>query len=179
MLKDLIDNLPNDDACLTLVDTFDKLLKKYARLLNYEDAYEELRLFFLELIFHIKEKGICTDNDGYIVSYISKSVKNQYIALSKKQKLGAVSTFSDLSEEQFIYVEQLIATKDRTDISEYFPHKVPLTAREILILRQIFEDEFSVDEVAQKLGVSRQAINQAKRRALTKIRNGFKDKKAD
>lgn len=54
MLKDLIEKLPNTDACLELIETFDKLLRKYARLLRFEDAYEELRLFFIELILQLQ-----------------------------------------------------------------------------------------------------------------------------
>ena len=40
MITALIDRLPDDDAALQLLEMFDKLLKKYARLLGTEDAYE-------------------------------------------------------------------------------------------------------------------------------------------
>lgn len=175
MLKDLIDSLPNDDAYMKLIDMFDKLLKKYAKLLSFDDAYEELRLFFIELVLQIKNRGIHTSNDGYIVSYISKSVRNQYIALSKKQRITKENMFSEISEEQLFYVEELAATTDSEDISDYFPQNTPLTSREKTILRKIFVEEYSVEEVAQILGISRQAVNQAKRRALTKIRNSITD----
>ena len=121
MIKSLIDRLPDDDAALQLLEMFDKLLKKYARLLGTEDAYEELRLFFFELLDKLKSKELCSDSDGYAVNYISKSVKNQYIALSKARNSRREDTFSDMSEEQMIYVEQIAATDDRVDISLYFP----------------------------------------------------------
>ena len=117
MLKDLIEKLPNTDACLELIETFDKLLRKYARLLRFEDAYEELRLFFIELILQLKNKEICDDNDGYIVSYISKAVRNQYIALSKRRRMKTEIVLSDISEEQLIYVELQVATQNRSNIS--------------------------------------------------------------
>ena len=106
MIWFLVDQLPDESAALQLLELFDKLLKKYANLLGTEDAYEDLRLFFLDLLAQLKEKGIRNDNDGYIVSYISKSVKHQYIAMSKAQDIRKEDLFSDISEEQMYFIEQ-------------------------------------------------------------------------
>ncbi len=176
MIKPLIDQFPDESASLKLLEMFDKLLKKYARLLGSEDAYEELRLFFLELLGKIKGKNICSANDGYIVSYISKSIKNQYIALSKSQNFRHEDTFSDVSEKQMNYIEQIAATDDNIDISEFFPINNKLSDREEAILQWFFVEEYSVVEIAQKLHVSRQAVNQAKNRALSKIRLAYLEK---
>lgn len=172
MIKSLIDQLPDEEASLLLLEKFDRLLRKYARLLNTENGYEELRLFFFELLEDLQKKTICTDNDGYIVNYISKAVKNHYIALSKKHRVYNENTFSELSEEQQTYIEQLAATEDRTDISVYFSTNV-LSERERMILRMLFDEVRSVDEIAKILKVSRQAVNQSKVRALKKIRAEF------
>lgn len=172
MIKSLIDKLPDEEVSLLLLEKFDRLLRKYARLLNTEDGYEELRLFFLELLENLHKKEICTYNDGYVVNYISKAVKNHYIALSKKRRVYAESTFSELSEDQQTYIEQLAATEDQTDISAYFSENA-LSERERLIIRMLFEEVRSVDEIAKILKVSRQAVNQAKVRALKKIRAEF------
>jgi len=173
MITSLIDKLPDDDAALRLLEMFDKLLKKYARLLGTEDAYEELRLFFFELLDRLKRKKLCSNSDGYAVSYISKSVKNQYIALSKARNSRREDTFSDLSEEQMIYVEQTAATDDRVDISVYFPRDNNLSDREKTILQLFFVDDYSIEEIAKQLNISRQAVNQAKNRALNKIRKAL------
>ena len=177
MIKSLIDRLPDDDAALQLLEMFDKLLKKYARLLGTEDAYEELRLFFFELLDKLKSKELCSDSDGYAVNYISKSVKNQYIALSKARNSRREDTFSEMSEEQMVYVEQIAATDDRVDISSYFPSGNELSEREIIILQQFFVDDYSIEEIAQQLNISRQAVNQAKNRALNKIRKALNGRK--
>lgn len=173
MIKELINRLPDESATLQLLEMFDKLLKKYARLLGTEDAYEELRLFFFELLEKLKSKELCSESDGYAVNYISKSVKNQYIALSKAQNVRREDTFSDISEEQMVYVEQIAATDDRIDITSYFPSEDKLTEREKTILQGFFVYEFSIEEIAQKLNISRQAVNQAKNRALSKIRKAL------
>lgn len=41
MIWSLVDQLPDKSAALQLLGIFEKLLKKYARLLGTEDAYEE------------------------------------------------------------------------------------------------------------------------------------------
>lgn len=177
MIKALIDRLPDDDAALQLLEMFDRLLKKYARLLGTEDAYEELRLFFFELLNRLKLKNLCGNSDGYAVSYISKSVKNQYIALSRARNSRKEDTFSDMSEEQMVYVEQIAATDGRVDISSYFPSENRLSVREKAILQLFFVDEYSIEEIAQQLSISRQAVNQAKNRALNKIRKALEERK--
>lgn len=173
MITALIDRLPDDDAALQLLEMFDKLLRKYARLLGTEDAYEELRLFFFELLEKLKRKRLCSDSDGYAVSYISKSVKNQYIALSKARNSRREDTLSDMSEKQMAFVEQIAATDDSVDISSFFPSENKLSERERIILQQFFVNEYSIEEISQQLNISRQAVNQAKNRALNKIRRAL------
>ncbi len=173
MIKSLVEKLPDEAAALQLLEMFEKLLKKYARQLGTEDAYEDLRLFFLELITKLKGKDICSDNDGYIVSYIAKSIKNQYIFMSKQRNTDNVDTFSDISEEQMIYIEQLAASDDQTDISIYFPSLNKLTEKEETILRLYFVNGYSIETISSQLKVSRQAVNQAKNRAISKIRDAY------
>lgn len=173
MIKSLVDKLPDEAAALQLLEMFDKLLKKYARLLGTEDAYEDFRLFFFELLNKLRGKNICSENDGYIVSYISKSIKNHYIALSKIRNSRREDTFSDISGEQMIYIEHIAATADNVDISVYFPIDNNLSEREKIILQLFFVDEYSVEEIANQLHISRQAVNQAKLRALKKIRKAY------
>lgn len=173
MIKSLVEKLPDEAAALQLLEMFEKLLKKYARQLGTEDAYEDLRLFFFELITKLKGKDICSDNDGYIISYIAKSIKNQYILMSKQRNAYKIDTFSDISEEQMIYIEQLTAADDKMDISIYFPIHNKLTEREENILKLFFVNEYSIEEIAKYLNISRQAVNQSKIRALNKIRNAY------
>lgn len=177
MIMDLIRKLPNDAAAMQLLEMFDKLLKKYARLLGTEDAYEELRLFFFELLNKLQQKGLKNSSDMYAISYIVKSVKNQYIALSKAQACRKENVFSEMSEEQMVYVEQIASTDDRVDISSYFPSENRLSEREKAILQLFFVDEYSIEEIAQQLSISRQAVNQAKNRALNKIRKALEERK--
>lgn len=173
MLSDIIKQIPDESATLELLKLFDNLLKKYARLLRYEDAYEDLQLFLIELLHTIKEKDIGSKSDGYIVKYIAVSIKNQYIAMSKRLKELKTTAFSDISDEQMVYVEQLAAKDNKNDISIYYPSNGKLSDREKLILELFFTKQYSIEEISYYLGISRQAVNQAKNRALNKIRSTY------
>lgn len=173
MIKSLVERLPDETAALQLLELFDKLLKKYARMLGTEDAYEDLRLFLFELLNKLKQKNIGSENDGYLVSYISKSIKNHYIALSKLRSYRREDTFSDISDEQMIYIEQIAAMTDNNSISEFYPIAQSLSEREKKIIQLFFVHGYSVEEIANQMHISRQAINQAKLRALEKIRKAY------
>ena len=71
----------SDQDKLAVIEQFMPLIKKYAYKLAYEDAKEDLILFFLELIPKIPNS---LENDRQITAYIAKSVYLHYIKLSKK-----------------------------------------------------------------------------------------------
>lgn len=174
MINEQIAELPNEESCLALLHAFDKLLRKYARLLNYEDAYEELRLFFFELIYDMKIRGVGGENDGAIVNYITTAIKNQYIFLSKKRRREECTSFSEMSEEQIAFIERATATYSCGQISDYFPSKDKLTKHETEILYLLLVYGYSVNEIAHIYKTSRQAVNKSKLRALNKIRKALK-----
>lgn len=169
MISHLILRLPEEDACVELLNRFDRLLKKYSRQLNYEDAYEDLRLFFIELVMKLKNSDLIQKGDGYLVNYISTAVKHHYIALSKnKRKLPIL--LSEVSEEQQHHIEYTTAQELETKLSEYFPYNETLSENERKILIMHFVQGYSISEIAAHFGISRQAVNQAKIAAINKIK---------
>lgn len=175
MIHELISKTPDEDAILSLLLAFDKLLKKYAKMLEYEDAYEDLRLFFIELIYYIKEKGIGRENDGSVVRYISTALKNKYIALSKKKKMEELLSLHNLSDDQIVVLEKISAAEDRTDISYYYPVRDCLTNREREVMHLLINCGYTVNEIAEKYRISRQAVNKTKLRALNKTRKALRE----
>lgn len=71
------------------------------------------------------------------------------------------------------FIEQIASSDNSDDISAFFPTNNKLSEREQVILRQFFAYGYSIGEIAQQLGISRQAVNQAKNRALGKIRKAY------
>lgn len=68
--------------------------------------------------------------------------------------------------------------EDKLQYSEDFEHEMfmdmlrsELTEREFICVRMIIIEGWTAEMVAKKLGVSKQAVNQCKLRALEKIKN--------
>lgn len=57
-------------AMLDLIQQFNPLLYKYARKLNYSDAYYDLRLYFIDLILDLGKNKIDIIEPDYVLSYI-------------------------------------------------------------------------------------------------------------
>ena len=76
----------NSDALVELIKMFDPLLKKYSKLLNYDDAYSDLRFEFINTMYKLNTKNLEFLSEGQIVNYISKTIYHHYINQSKRNK---------------------------------------------------------------------------------------------
>ena len=66
---------------------FENIINKYSRKLNGEDTKQDLYVFLIKLINNIDELTIINYEDKQVLSYFSKSLKNEYIRLSKKNDI--------------------------------------------------------------------------------------------
>lgn len=179
MISNLIaeSQIGNSAATLHMIEKFKPLLKKYAYKLYYEDAYNDLLVDFIELIHDINLDHIRDKGEGKMVTYIYKSINSSFIKkLTAIKKLHNCILYSELSENQLYYVNIILSTKD-----EYFIHELPdisiiLTKTEFLIVKMIYCSGYTVAEIAFVFGISRQAVNQMKTRALKKLETMFSDK---
>ena len=73
-----------DESMLDILAIFDNIINKYSRKLNGEDTKQDLYVFLIKLINNIDELTIINYEDKQVLSYFSKSLKNEYIRLSKK-----------------------------------------------------------------------------------------------
>jgi len=179
MTSDLIEKSQkgNNDATLLMIEKFNPLLKKYAYKLYYEDAYNDLLVDFIELIHNIRLDHIRNKDEGSIVSYICKSIHSSFSRKLKTViKLRKFTLLSDLGENELYYIDVLSAKCD-----EYFENGLPgislvLTQTEMSVIEMIYYSGYTVTETASVYGISRQAVNQAKKRALKKLEAIFSDK---
>ncbi|MCI9303926.1 sigma factor-like helix-turn-helix DNA-binding protein [Clostridium sp.] len=105
-----------------------------------------------------------TYEDKQLLSYLSKSLKNEYIRLSKKNDKQKNNEYYNCEDKElgFNLIESNIETLDIIDtLNDY----------EKNIIKLIIINGYSPAEIAKKMGKSRQAINQAKIRALNKLKN--------
>lgn len=158
----------NHDAMLQLITRFQPLLKKYARILNYEDSYNDLVLLFIETIHVIKISTIKNKSEGAIVNYIARSVYHSYCKLVEQAIALRTSPYSldELSRQQ-VYSSDAYHSPESEALE--FPKNL-LTPYEEQILRLIYERDVPISKIAQKNHISRQAINQVKLRAECKLR---------
>lgn len=156
---------------LCLIDQFQPLMAKYARKLDYEDAYDDILLYFIKLIKSINLKNLTDTSDRVIVSYINKSVINFYNKkipklISKQREI----MMSELTEEQQYYIETATAQKDETDIVSEFGLDYVLTAGERQLIYEVYVEGHSIADLAKRQNRTRQAVNQQRIRAVNKIK---------
>lgn len=177
MLCDLICNAQKGDkeAMLELIQKFSPLFRKYARKLNYEDAYEDIILFYMEMIRSVNLERIVSLEDGAVISYINVSIINYYNKRVRQIiRCEKEVALSDLTEEQKYYVEARAAKLNQTDFFAELGIKSLLSEKEYQIIYQIYEEGYTAAEIARISQQSRQSVNQLKQRALKKIADFLK-----
>ncbi len=158
--------LGDDTATLNLIEKFKPALKKYARKLETEDAYYDLQVEFLDLISHIDCTTLKTKNDGAMVQYLVKSIYHAYVKILQKSIDNPYSISADELTDGLIY------KNDLTVCADYALLDIPsnlLTPLESQTFWAVCIMGYSSAELAKRSGVSRQSVNQAKRRAIKKL----------
>ncbi|MDE6362998.1 MAG: hypothetical protein K2L86_01830 [Lachnospiraceae bacterium] len=173
MLGALIQNAQenSEEDMLALIEKFNPLMVKYARKLNYEDAYNDIVLCFINLIKSQNLRNLTDKADNVIVTYINHSIINYYNKKIPKlisQKNEVV--MSDLSEEQQYIIEAVTAHENETDIVNEYGLANLLTEGEQQLIYQVYVEGHTIAELARYQNRTRQAVNQQRIRAVNKIR---------
>jgi RNA polymerase sigma factor (sigma-70 family) len=120
---------------------------------------------------------MCSRDDRSLISYIIKTIYDSYIKRSMHlKKLHNIVSYSDLSNSELNYVEAVSATTDTYFINELFALNKVMTKPEVTVIKMLYLQGFTVKEIASNLGITRQAVNQMKKRALKKLRILYADK---
>ena len=146
-----------------IFEEFKKLINFYGAKLGYEDAASELTLFLIEMLYEINLSKFPDDSGEDIQKYIVVSIKNKYIALSR-QRLKSMYFENELFEESCGYIE---------DFDNHFcciqgVNRLNGVQRRIVLYHYIYG--YSIAEIADCFGVSRQAVNKTKNQALEILR---------
>lgn len=133
-------------------ERFSRLIKYYAKKLKTDTAEADLWGFLWILLKREKQPP----NDRYV----AVCLRNEYIRISKN-----IPKYCALDFE----IAAFDSERDTKIDLENGLQKLTKKERETIIL--FFFYGFSIDEVGKYQGVSRQAVNQTKNRALEKLRN--------
>ena len=155
-----------DESILDILAIFDNIINKYSRKLNGEDTKQDLYVFLIKLIKNIDELSIVNYEDKQVLSYFSKSLKNEYIRLSKKNDRRKNNEDYNCEDRVWGYnfIESNIEVVDSIKNLNNYEKK---------IIKMVVLNGYSVSEVAKKTGKSRQAISQVKNRAISKLKKVY------
>ena len=164
----------NEEAMLNLVSKFMPLMKKYGRKLGYEDATEDMTVDFIEFIFSWNLKNFRQSSDGAVVKYIAQTLYRIYLRRLKFciESDPKCISLEELTPTQMNVLSVKTAVWNEYALSSIIPNGV-LTPRELFIVSEIYEKGTPVAALAQRLHVSRQNINQIKKKAESKLKHQF------
>ena len=159
----------HEEDLLCLINDFVPLIKKYASKMSSEDAFADLRLEFIEIILGIDTERFANYAEPQILSYIKTSVYNAYIKLSKKKCNYENNTFpvedirDEIEKSHYDEYENVFLE----DLKKY------LSGNEFDVIYKHFFCGLTINDIALIKGVSRQAVNQVKARAIKKLSGVF------
>ncbi len=146
-----------------IIDIFNPIINKYSRLLCREDTKQDLIVFLIELINKIRIDNSNFSEDKVILGYISKSIKHEYIRLSKQYNKYSIKKIE-------LNLDLQLQVEDNNSLIEVLDLINVLTDKQKKVIKFIFIDCNNINEVATYMNISRQAVNQIKNRALNKLR---------
>ena len=156
-------------ATMEIIEKFTPILRKYSKKLNYYDGLDtDLVITLIETTAYLSraDNNEIADNEGCIVGYINKSIKNKYVKLSKsrnniyKYELE-LDIGIEIPDEDTFYEDDNIFLNEMLD-------KLPLLQRIVIVERVLKEKPCRI--IAAEMDISRQAVNSLKNRALKNLK---------
>ena len=152
------------NAFTVIYDEFEDLIRFYGRKISGDDASQELTLFLLELLYAIPLRSFLEDCSDGLRRYKAVSIRNKYIALSIEHQKSFKLWTGIYDDDIYSYD----STDIRLEIQEAL-QSLPSKQRLIIIYRYVYG--YSIWEIGKILGISRQAVNCLKIRALASLKN--------
>lgn len=158
----------NDGAAfMQIYNVFKKLIIHYGNRMYCEDGISELTLFLVELLHRLDLSQFKADTSFGVQKYIAVALRNRFIDISKKgrgeifktQLLEDTAVFLDQYREEKILLSQALSA---------------LSDKKKQVLYYKFFEGYADTEIAEIMGISRQAVNKIKRRAFNEIKNFYK-----
>lgn len=153
----------NDEYLIDIVKLFENILNKYSRQLNGEDTKQDLIIFMIVLLRKIPIDRNKFYNEKQILSYISKSIKSEYIRLAKINSKKLLNEMAMDQSFDLSYDDNNLLKIETNEVMTL------LTEKEKNVINLNYIKGFSISEMAELTNISRQATNQRKNSALKKL----------
>lgn len=145
---------------------FEGLIRHYSFKCQAEDTFEELTVFLLELLYKVDISRFQQTAGEGLKRYIAVSIRNKYLAFSKAdtdlKKNNQLS--DDLVSVEPDFLEEYIFREALDKLTE--------KQREIIVFKYLHN--YTNNEIAKILKISRQAVNQMKNRAVETLREYYR-----
>ena len=172
---EMVERAQNGDqeAMLELLKKFKPFLKRNAKKLDCENAYEEFLVSFIGVIRRIKLEKMRSLDDGAITTYITTSAGHDFGEIFQRHN-NEVKTiaFSQLEEWQIPAAEDQTSVDDRLSI-DLSKMKPILTGLEYEVIYDRFILGYTGIKIAQLLGTTGSNISQIKKSALKKLKDSM------
>lgn len=153
-----------------IYEDFRKLILFYSGRLEDEDAYQDMNVFFVELLYSINLSLFKVDESDCLHRYIAVCIRNRYLYLLRKKRkyeklnreLFESSLLYDNLPEENLYITQALET-----LSE--------KQRLAIIYKYIYN--YSDVEISQYLDITRQAVNRLQNRGLKTLKKYYENEK--
>ena len=149
-----------------IFDEFEKLIRLYASRLREEDAFQELCVFLVELLYKIDLSGFLSDRSDSVRRYIAVCIRNRYIFISKKQ--------DDYGDKNYILFENkpdLSPGPAEIQMLREAVLALTLRQREYVIYRYVYN--YTDGEIAGFMKISPQAAGRLNKRAVKTLKEYF------
>jgi len=167
-LKTLLLEANNRDpeAMETLLKKFEPLLNKCAMQLDYYGAESDMTICFIEFVYSLKPEKVAPFSEGELVAFIKRAMNNKKIDLYRKHK-------SNITEVPLEYDDEIPDENDFENAACIKAILDELTEKQREVVNAKYYGMYSDAEIAEKMKISRQAVNQLKRRALEILTKNF------
>lgn len=155
-----------NNALQEIIDRFRPTIRKFSRQLNYDCAESDLIISLIEIVRNIHLDKLIAKNDQIIVSLISKALKYRKIDLFRKHVLNS----KEMYELDLNLSPALDTVNEDIENRLIFMHALKALSpiQRFIIVNKYFRG-YSDAIIADKLKISRQAVNSAKNRALARL----------
>ena len=163
-LADLVEKAKRNTGDMELlIERFTPLIRHLAHRLPYEyqDAEQDMKLTFLQLIHKIDLEEMRSREDKYLLGYIAAAMKNRCFDLRNKY-------YREKGCEQAL--DDMVSLPQDNELEQFCSFLTKLQ-KQILVAEYVYG--YSDVELSRKLHTTRQAVNRTKNRAIDMLRNFY------
>lgn len=145
-------------------------IKKWSKKLDYEEGETDIIINFLKFIKDINVEKFKEKNDKEIEKFIYTFIKNRSIDLMRRNKVRKEDI---LPIDYDVLYDEKASDFDSNTFVLSLVNTLPKRQRTVIVEK--FIHQHRVKEIAQRLGITKQAVNGLERRGLRNLKRTLKD----